>query len=656
MSYADSIPVDDEEEDSETYEIKLGKRKRRGQTHLEGGKRRKTSLDSQYTDKQPVEGTRRSGRVMRTLGGMREIGEDDVPYTNDFGDSNAAPKFTGAKETYKELPHDSEFRLRHSQTCDVCREVGENDEKGQLVYCQGCTLSYHQKCLGNRNAREHLVTKIGDDEFVLQCRRCIGIPQKKDPLAPEQGSCVICHEKGRSCEGFRERKSSRQEQKDREDNDGNDPIEEVSPDLINNARNVLFRCTKCYRTYHLHHLPARTDTPSTTDHDQEQLESDRFEEYSQDWSCQDCADPEVGIDTIVAWRPIDQEKYGPETPTDMVPEDEKEYLVKFKKMSYFRALWRPGPWVWGVTHVSMRKAFAKRDMGYNLAKLTTEEAIPEECLRVDIILDVEFLNDAKVQSREKYMERIKEVKTALVKYKGLGYEDVVWEEPPDTTDADRWEDFKSAYEEWVIGKYVHLPALRDLESHLKKIRELNFENKVMVKEQPEYLSGGKLMEYQMEGLNWLYYRWHQRQNAILADEMGLGKTIQVIAFLAALQQKHKCWPFLIIVPNSTCPNWRREIKRWAPSLRVVAYYGVAEARRLIDKHELFPHGNKDLGCHVVVTSYEAAQHEEFRKTFRGISWQGLIVDEGQRLKNDKNMLYEALNNLKSPFKVLLTGA
>jgi chromodomain-helicase-DNA-binding protein 4 len=145
------------------------------------------------------------------------------------------------------------------------------------------------------------------------------------------------------------------------------------------------------------------------------------------------------------------------------------------------------------------------------------------------------------------------------------------------------------------------------------------------------------------------------QNAILADEMGLGKTIQVIGLLAALKEIHGCWPFLVVVPNSTCPNWRREIKQWAPSLRVVLYYGSAEARKLAFKHELFSEGNKNLGCHVVVTSYDAAQDHEFRRIFRGVHWAGLVVDEGQRLKNDKSILYGALNALKPPFKLLLTG-
>lgn len=53
---------------------------------------------------------------------------------------------------------------------------------------------------------------------------------------------------------------------------------------------------------------------------------------------------------------------------------------------------------------------------------------------------------------------------------------------------------------------------------------------------PEFVKGGDLHPYQLEGLNWLYYKSLVRDNVILADEMGLGKTIQAIAYLGALWQ------------------------------------------------------------------------------------------------------------------------
>lgn len=53
---------------------------------------------------------------------------------------------------------------------------------------------------------------------------------------------------------------------------------------------------------------------------------------------------------------------------------------------------------------------------------------------------------------------------------------------------------------------------------------------------PDFVAGGELHPYQLEGLNWLYHKAQVKDNVILADEMGLGKTIQAIAYLGALWQ------------------------------------------------------------------------------------------------------------------------
>lgn len=583
---------------------------------------------------------------------MREVGENESPETTT---AKGAVKYSGAKEYFKELPDYDDFRLRHCQTCDVCFQPGDNDEKGRLIYCQGCTVSYHQKCLGPRNGREHLVTKVGEKDFVLQCRRCIGAPKQKDPMAPDQGLCTSCREPGDATTAFRERKSTKEEQKEREENNGEDPHSEVSPSLVNNADTLLFRCLTCYRGCHLHHLPPKDGSPIPQNLSDDELASIRFDEYSSQWSCKDCLDAPAHVEALIAWRPINYDTYEIGSSTDMIPADAQEYLVKWKKLPFVKARWMPGDWIWGITAPAMRKAFAKQNKNNNLPKRSFKEAVPEDNMRVDIIFDVQYTNVVKQPNEKVAKARIKEVKSALVKFKGLGYEDVVWAEPPDQEDTERWADFQAAYEDYVMGFFSHPPARRDLEARLSKLRTQNFKENHVLTTQPESLTGGDLMAYQLEGVNWIYYQWFSRQNAILADEMGLGKTIQVIGFLATLKQVHSCWPFLVVVPNSTCPNWRREIKHWAPSLRVVTYYGSAEARRLAVKHELFPAGSKDLRCHVVVTSYDAAQDDDFRKIFRSVNWAALVVDEGQRLKNDKGMLYRALNASKAPFKLLLTG-
>ena len=65
------------------------------------------------------------------------------------------------------------------------------------------------------------------------------------------------------------------------------------------------------------------------------------------------------------------------------------------------------------------------------------------------------------------------------------------------------------------------------------------------------------------------------------------------------------------------------------------------------------HKNGELKCHIVVTSYTTPITDA--ATLRKIPWQALIVDEGQRLKNDGTQLYAELQKYRIHHKVLLTG-
>ena len=47
--------------------------------------------------------------------------------------------------------------------------------------------------------------------------------------------------------------------------------------------------------------------------------------------------------------------------------------------------------------------------------------------------------------------------------------------------------------------------------------------------QPELVTGGKMRDYQLFGINWLIQLFENGMNGILADEMGLGKTIQTVS-------------------------------------------------------------------------------------------------------------------------------
>lgn len=618
--------------------------------------RRKNGSEDHYSE--APEPTRKSGRSTKVSKNMTDHLEDKELYADDVSDEEIGPRVISVREVFQPLAANNHFRVIHNRRCDICSGMNATSNKGPspLIYCQGCTTSIHKVCLGYRSQREHLVTKVGEDDFVLQCRRCIGLARKKDKNAPDLGACQECKQPGLSCAPFSTKKTSKQEEKLREDNGGTDPITLVSPDLINNHATLLFRCVSCKRGFHFEHLPPLND-PAFDPDDPADLQETRFSEYEPRWNCKECLEVPGKVQGLVAWRPADLETYAPGRTLESLAEDEKEYLIKWQGMSYFRCSWAPGAWVWGITATMMRNSFARRCIEQNngLPIMTESDAIPEEYLRIEIVLDVKYSSRVSTRTEEIDKARIREVDEVLVKFTGLGYDEIAWESPPQPIETERYADYHAAYLEFVAGKYFKQQSSK-VKERLIQYRQSNFEKKVLLEVQPAALTGGKLMEYQMEGMNWLLYNFHREKNVILADEMGLGKTIQVIAALTALiKEKPKCWPFLIVVPNSTCPNWRREIKQWAPSLRVVTYYGSREARETAMKYELFPEGRSELAAHIVVTSYEAPVDENSRAFFQKTKWAGMIVDEGQRLKNDKNLLYGALTALNVPFRVLLTG-
>ena len=146
--------------------------------------------------------------------------------------------------------------------------------------------------------------------------------------------------------------------------------------------------------------------------------------------------------------------------------------------------------------------------------------------------------------------------------------------------------------------------------------------KVGMSAQPKLVSGGKMRDYQLEGLTWLTCLYQIGLNGILADEMGLGKTIQLISFLAFLRENGTNGPFLILGPLSTVSNWVKEFAFWTPKIPVVMYHGNPQVRAGLRKKELKgdPRGDK---FPVVCTSYEICMRD--KKFLASYPWKFIVV-------------------------------
>ncbi|SPO27979.1 related to proliferation associated SNF2-like protein [Ustilago trichophora] len=173
--------------------------------------------------------------------------------------------------------------------------------------------------------------------------------------------------------------------------------------------------------------------------------------------------------------------------------------------------------------------------------------------------------------------------------------------------------------------------------------------------QPKLVTGAKMREYQLDGLEWLISLYENGLNGILADEMGLGKTLQTISFLAHLREKGVWGPFLVVAPLSTINNWVLEFERFTPDIPALMYHGDPEERRTLrDRHLRMPRDKeKQKDFPIVVTSYELVIRD--RKWLANYPWKFIVVDEGHRLKNLNCRLIRELKTYRSANRLILSG-
>ncbi|MEM6351567.1 MAG: DEAD/DEAH box helicase [Cyanobacteria bacterium P01_D01_bin.14] len=165
-------------------------------------------------------------------------------------------------------------------------------------------------------------------------------------------------------------------------------------------------------------------------------------------------------------------------------------------------------------------------------------------------------------------------------------------------------------------------------------------------EEPEGFDG-QLRPYQARGVSWLSFLEQWGMGACLADDMGLGKTVQLIAFLLKLREENAlAGPVLLVCPTSVLTNWQREVRRFGPDLKTLVYHG--------DKR---PRGS-DLTraaktTHLFITSYALVARD--LKDLKRVTWQGLVLDEAQNIKNADAKQSQAVRELPSEFRIALTG-
>lgn len=150
-----------------------------------------------------------------------------------------------------------------------------------------------------------------------------------------------------------------------------------------------------------------------------------------------------------------------------------------------------------------------------------------------------------------------------------------------------------------------------------------------------------LRDYQKEAYNYLNILYKYNLNPILADDMGLGKTLEVVSFISTLNYVK---PILIVTPTSLIFNWINEFNKFYPSQNIIPIYGSQKEREDL----IFSLKNK-----IYITSYDTLRNDI--ELYKDISFDLLILDEAQAIKNSASKKSQSVKKINSDHKLVLTG-
>ncbi|MEK6772372.1 MAG: DEAD/DEAH box helicase [Bdellovibrionota bacterium] len=157
----------------------------------------------------------------------------------------------------------------------------------------------------------------------------------------------------------------------------------------------------------------------------------------------------------------------------------------------------------------------------------------------------------------------------------------------------------------------------------------------------------ELKPYQLIGIQWIWDLYQMGLGGILSDEMGLGKTAQVLGFFELLKKRSSSTktPNLIIVPTSLLHNWTYEAKRFFPDL---------DLRILGSGKDIRTQLSEELNSTQIFVSTYGLMYEH-RDILLGIKWNVVVFDEAHQLKNIVAQRTGVARQLKSRFKLAMTG-
>ena len=156
-----------------------------------------------------------------------------------------------------------------------------------------------------------------------------------------------------------------------------------------------------------------------------------------------------------------------------------------------------------------------------------------------------------------------------------------------------------------------------------------------------------LRPYQQKGFSWMMHLHKLGFGGCLADDMGLGKTLQTLTLLQDIYKSpaSRKAATLIVVPTSLLHNWRREAKRFT-TLSMIEY----NSSIVVPPN----HPGKFFGrFQLIFTTYGMMRNNiDLLSSYK---FEYIVLDESQNIKNSESLTFRSALQLKSKYRLVLTG-
>lgn len=154
---------------------------------------------------------------------------------------------------------------------------------------------------------------------------------------------------------------------------------------------------------------------------------------------------------------------------------------------------------------------------------------------------------------------------------------------------------------------------------------------------------GTLRPYQQAGYNWMRFLNSYNFGGCLADDMGLGKTVQTLAVLQSEKERGATNASLLVMPTSLVYNWEKEAEKFTPDLKILIYTGTYRDKNVAQFADY----------DVIITTYGIVRLDA--DLLCEYYFDYIILDESQTIKNPSSNIAKAVNDLKSKYKLVLSG-